>query len=149
MASTRNRDELAWYRPAAELMAKEGISLKEAAAKLRVELSSSDAEKVQRTKTFQSILRTERLRFYNEIAAHPEYRKQAVVGMMLYNIERLTEGGEAKEALDGLNKLSKVEGWQGQDTVNVFTNLSAKDFQQLRHNLTSKQELPDGPTEVN
>lgn len=133
--------EQPWYQSAAELIAREGLSLREAATRLQIPITSEVAANTFRNKTFQRVLRAERLRYFNEIAGDSAWSKRAAVGQMLYLISRLVERGEDKEALEGLLKVAKVEGWLSADTnVNLLYGLTEKEFQELRAKALAKAQ---------
>ncbi len=117
-------------------MAREGLSLREAATRLQVALSSEDVANLFRTKGFQKLLQTERYRFFREIAGDPEWSKRTAIGQMLYANQRLMEQGEYSQVIEGVLKVAKLEGWVGSEsTVNVFGGLSQVEFDQMRQQL--------------
>lgn len=124
------------HRPIAELMAREGLTLRVAATRLQLALSSEEAANLFRTKGFQKLLQTERYRFFREIAADPEWSKRTAIGQMLYANQRLMEQGEYSQVIEGVLKVAKLEGWIGSEsTVNVFGGLSQLEMDGLRESL--------------
>lgn len=126
-------------QPAAELVAREGVSLREAATRLRIPLTNEQAANFWRTKSFQKLLRAERQRYYLEIASDPAHCRKAVVGKMLYLVDRLLDNNEPDKALEGLLKVARVEGWlAGEQSVNVFNSLSDQDLAALKQRALEK-----------
>ena len=125
--------EQPWWQPVAELCAREGLSVREAATRLRIEIDNEAAANTFRTKGFQKILRNERQRFYMEIAADPTWSRKTAVGKMLYLVDRLMDAGEHDKALEGLLKVARVEGWlSGETQVTVFNQLTDKEIAEIK-----------------
>ena len=125
--------EAEWWQPVGELIAREGISLREAATRLRLEITNEEAANTFRTKGFQKLLRSERQRFYMEIAQDPTWSRRTAIGKMLYLADRLMDNGEYDKAADTILKIARVEGWlSGETQVTVFNQLSDKELDQLR-----------------
>ena len=126
-------------QPAAELVAREGVSLREAATRLKIPLTTEEAALAWRSKLFQKLLRAERLRYNLEISNDPGWSRRAAVGKMLYLVDRLIEAGEHDKALEGLLKVAKVEGWLSADTnVNVFGALTDKELLELKAKIAER-----------
>ena len=127
------------HRPLAELMAREGLTLREAATRLSLQLDSVEAANLFRTKGFQKLLQTERYRFFREIAGDPEWSKRTAIGQMLYANQRLMEQGEYSQVIEGVLKVAKLEGWVGSEsTVNIFGGVSQEDINQMKVQLAAE-----------
>ena len=133
------KPEEPWMQPVAELMAREGITLKEAATRLKVPIGSEEAGLTFRSKLFQKILRSERNRFYAEVGSDSEWRRRTAIGMLLNCAKQLMEAGEYDKAADVVLKTARVEGWLGNEQqINVFAGLSQKDLDGMRAKLQEK-----------
>lgn len=120
-------------------MAREGVTLKEAATRLRVPIGTEDAANLFRTKGFQRLLRGERNRYYAEVGQDGEWRRKTAIGMLLHCAKELIQNGEFDKAAEVILKASRVEGWLGAETsVNVFAGLSAKELDTLRNKIREK-----------
>lgn len=137
-------DEQTWWQPAAELIAREGLSLAEAATRLKQPITKEMAANHYRTKTFQRLLRAERLRYYGEVGRDPEWSKASAMGILIACAQTLISEGQADKAAEVILKASKLAGWLGNDTqVTVFNGLTAKDFEALRARV--RGDSPDKP----
>ena len=135
------KSEPEWFAPVAELIARESITLKEAATRLQVPLTTEAASNTFRSKAFQRVLRAARNQHWREICRDQTFSKDAVVGQMYWLASQLAEAGELEKALDGLLKLSKVQGWLGAETnVNVFQGLSGRDIETLKKQTIERQK---------
>lgn len=131
-------------QPLAELVAREGITLREAATRLGVALTTESAANLWRTKGFQRILRTERNRYYAEVGQDPEWRRKTAIGMLLSCVQRLIEDGAHDKAAEVILKAARVEGWLGAETqVSVFAGLSQKDLDLMRERIREKAVSPE------
>jgi len=138
----------AWYRPAAELMARNSLSLKQAVSELKVQITPEECELVSRRKEFQQILREERNKFHTEVADQPGRNKSTALGMMQVAIEKLMVEGEWDKAVAAIEKLAKLEGWVGSDSnINIFSGLTARDIAEAKERI-SKQIEPRSPQEI-
>jgi hypothetical protein len=125
-------------------MVQKGHNLRQAALELEIPLTSADAEKIQRRKTFQSVIWTERQRFFQEIGRDPMRTKEAVLGRQEFLIQKLIESGDYDKAAQANVKLAQMEGWSGADSqVNIFAGLTAKDIEEAKKFLN---EQAKGPT---
>jgi hypothetical protein len=138
-AGERETDELDWYRLAARKMAREGKPLVMVLDELGVDgITSRESARIFATNTFQAVLRNERLRYAAEVARDPEFGKEAMQGLMFNAIQKLFDEGAWDKAIEGLTKLAKLAGWIGiEGQVNIFGDLTAKDFKELREKLES------------
>lgn len=135
-------------------MARLGLGLRAAALEVGVELTVEEAELIQRRKSFGALLWTARNRYHQEVAGDPERTKKALIGALYILAQRLSEEGESDKAAEVLLKVAKIEGWVGPDSnVNVFGNLSSKDYNDLRKTFESRLEknppCPPTPPSLN
>ena len=138
------KDELAFHQPIAELMAREGVTLREAATRLKVPIGSEDAANLFRTKGFQRLLRAERNRYYLEVGQDAEWRRKTAIGMLLHCVNQLIQNAEFDKAAEVILKASRVEGWLGAETqVSVFNGLSQKDLDALKSRIKDRAALAD------
>lgn len=138
--------EAEYYQPAAELMAREGLSLAEALTRLKQPITREDAAKLFRTKHFQALLRAERLRFYAEVGRNPEWSRKTAIGQLLVCIQELMSAGEFDKAAEVILKATKVEGWLGNETaVTVFNGLSQQQLEQIRSRLRTEGPKVERP----
>ena len=141
MPSKRKTAEEPWMAPVARAMVREGKTLREAATELAVDMTSAEAENAYRTQVFQKVLRCERNRFYNEIAADPERSKQTAIGMLLIALEKMADAGEYKDVAESVLRLAKIENWLDADTeVTLFANLTGRDIEAVKERLKEKRE---------
>lgn len=135
------KSETSWYQPAAEMVAREGVTLKEAASRLAVPADSQEIGNLWRSKLFQRLLRAERHRYFLEVGSSPEWRRKTAVGMLLDCAQRLMEEGSFDKAAEVILKASRVEGWlDSEQTVNVFAGLSQKDLDNVKAKLNAQIE---------
>lgn len=137
---------------AIEAMVRQGISLRQASTQLQITLTTTDCETLQRRRSFQKLLQAARLRYHNEIGSDPGLTKTALIGKLLLLSDKLMDEGEWDKAGEVLFKVAKIRGDVGADSsVNVFGNLSAKDYADIRKNLEGKDDKPrssSGSSEV-
>lgn len=121
---------------------RESTSLAEAATRLRVQIGAQECANLFRTKSFQRLLRAERLRYYQELGRDPDWGKKTAVGMLLHCAAELRDAGEYDKAAEVILKASKLEGWLSNEgpQISVFGNLSQKDLDDARARLQSKLE---------
>jgi hypothetical protein len=125
-------------------MAREGITLREAATRLKVPIGSEEAANLFRTKGFQRLLRSERNRYYLEVGQDVEWRRKTAIGMLLHCVQQLISNGEFDKAAEVILKASRVEGWLGAETqVSVFNSLSQKDLETIRTKIVERKQLAD------
>jgi hypothetical protein len=136
--------EEAYFQPAAELIAREGLTLAEALTRLEQPVTREAAAKLFKTKQFQALLRAERLRFYAEVGRNPEWSRKTAIGQLLVCIQELMAAGEYDKAAEVILKATKVEGWLGNETaITVFNGLSQQQLEQIRSRLK-----PNAPTQI-
>lgn len=133
------KTEETWWQPAAELMAREGLALDEAATRLKIAITSQEARSTQRSKPFQRLLLTERNRHFREIASNREWSKQTAVGILLDCCERLRAEGEFDKAAEVILKAAKILGWVGETgNVQVFAGMTGRELDQIREKLIKR-----------
>jgi hypothetical protein len=134
----------AWFVQAAEVMVRESYNLKQAASQIGHPLDPDEAEKVERRRDFQDILRIEKNKFYAAVANDPSRSKSSAIGKMEVLIDCLMREGEYDKAAAAIEKLGKLEGWVGGDSnVNVFAGLTARDIAEARERLIKGNTQPD------
>ena len=134
------KPELDWMQPVAEMMSREGVTLREAATRLKVPIGSEEAANLFRTKGFQRLLRAERNRYYLEVGQDVEWRRKTAIGMLLHCVNQLIQNAEFDKAAEVILKASRVEGWLGAETqVSVFNSLSQKDLDTVRMKIKEKE----------
>jgi hypothetical protein len=139
-----------WWRPAAEVMVREHMTLAEAATRLHIPITKDIASKVFRSKQFSALLRVETLRFYAEVGRNPEWSRKTAIGQLLTCIQNLMDEGEFDKAAEVILKATKVEGWLGNETqVTVFNGLSAADLERIRTKLRGASESKEPKVEPN
>lgn len=135
-----------WYERVADRIVRESVSFPQAAALEGLALTTDECEKYQKRREFQRVLQAKRNHFYAELGTEPSKNKNVLVGQMIYCINQLIRGGDYKDALDGILKQARVEGFVGGDQeVNVFGGLSAKEFDQLRDVIQTKKQTVETP----
>ena len=126
-------------------MAREGVTLREAATRLKAAISTEDAANLFRTKGFQRLLRQERNRYFAEVGQDGEWRRKTAIGMLLHCCQQLMQNGEFDKAAEVILKASRVEGWLGSETsVNVFAGLSQRELDSLQAKIKEKAHLAEG-----
>ena len=118
-----------WLIEAAELMARTGCTLIEAAALLDQPVASDECDAIVRRKSFNRLLWEARHRHFNALANDPNFKKDTVVGRLLSLSQRLEDQGEYDKAAEAILKAAKVAGFVGpESTVSVFGELSQADL---------------------
>lgn len=118
-------------------MVREGKSLFLYSNEKDLGLTQRECENTLRTKTFQEVLRTRRNVYYKEIANDPSLSRAAVKGQLVLAINKMLEKEQFDKAANAIMQLAKLEGWTSDGTnVNVFNDLTAKDFTELRKKFT-------------
>lgn len=128
-----------WQPEAADIMVREGKTLKEAVTELAVPLSSQECVTIMRRKSFQGLLRQARNRQAQEVASDPGHNKVSLVGKLLILAEKLILEGQLDKAAEVLFKAARLEDWVGEGgQVNIFGNLTQKDLDDMK----AKLDLP-------
>jgi len=137
MANTKRTAEEPWVQQAAELMVRQGLSLRQAAMELDNPITVEEATALEKSKSFQKMLWAVRHQWYGEIAATVGRDKTSTIGQLQLLAQKLMDQGDYDKAAEVLFKVIRTEGWAGNEaTVNVFSGLSAKDFEAIRKKLT-------------
>jgi hypothetical protein len=112
--------------------------LKAAALEIGHPLDPDEADKVSRRRDFQEILRVEKNKFYSSVANDPTRTKSVVIGQMFTLADRLITDGEFEKAAGVLDKLAKLEGWNGNESnINIFSGLTARDIAEAKERLAN------------
>lgn len=128
--------EASWYQSAVEAIAREGVTLRQYVANAELALTSIECERIFKSKRFQELLRAEREKYQSEIATTPGRNKTSLLGLAYMLIWKLIEEAQWDKAILGIEKLSKIEGWQGADTnVNIFAGITAQDIDKMKAEL--------------
>lgn len=144
--------ESEWHQKACELIVRESVSLAEAATRLKVTIGAIESANLFRTKSFQRLLRAERLCYYQELGRDPDWGKKTAVGMLLHCAAELRDAGDYDKAAEVILKCAKIEGWLSNEVaqISVFGNLSQKDLDDARARLQGKpKELAPDTTGPN
>lgn len=129
---------------AAELMVYEGISLKEAVTQLNIALTSEECVNIARRASFKTLIRQIRNRLQTEIGSDPTRTKDTVVGQLQLLADQLEKQGDADKAAEVLFKIAKIRNWIGPEgTVNIFGDLTAKDYEKLRAEIQARKAARD------
>ena len=135
-----------WLVPAAELMVRESISLRQAVSHLGLEVTSDQCEAVERRKSWKKIVWDARHKYWDSLGGDPALNKNSVIGQLLLLAQQLREEGELDKSAEVLFKLSKLAGWVGpEQVVNAFGGLNAKEFEELRARVKQQTEQPEVP----
>lgn len=105
-------------------------------------MTSAESANLYRTKTFQRLLRAERLRFSRELGTDPDWGKKTAVGILLLCAQKLQEESQYDKAAEVILKAAKIEGWLSSDAPNVtvFGGLSQRELDDARARLTKQTE---------
>lgn len=129
----RNEKIENWLIEAADLMARTGCSLTEAAGLMDEAVTSDECDAIVRRKSFNRLLWEARHRYFNELANNPNFRKDTVIGKLVSLAQRLEDRGEYDKAAEAILKAAKVAGFVGpESTVSVFGELSQADLDSIR-----------------
>lgn len=131
-----------WQNEAIELMVRTGMSFKQAATELNKVITVEECNVILRRATFQRLLWEARHRFFSELGANPNFRKETAIGKLLNLAEKLETEGKYDSAAEVIFKIAKMNGWTGpESTVNVFGDLSQKDIDSIRKKLSKPMEM--------
>jgi hypothetical protein len=119
-------------------MVRQKVSLRQAVVDLNLDpVTPEEAIRLEESPAFQECFTKELYRFFKELGEDVDRNKGALVGEMLYCVRKLTEEGSYDKALEGLFKIARVEGHVGgESNVNVFANVTAKDIEEARKELS-------------
>lgn len=122
-----------WLLEAADLMARTGCTLMDAASLMDQLVESDVCDAIVRRKSFNRILWEARHRHFNALANDPNFKKDTIVGRLLSLSQRLEDQGEYDKAAEAILKAAKVAGFVGpESTVSVFGELSQADLDSIR-----------------
>lgn len=122
-------------------MVREGKTLPQVVSELGLEITSTEAANIARTKGFQQALWIARNRYQEELANTPGRGKDQAKGLAVFLVQKLVEEGKWDKAIDALMKLAKLEGWTEPETqVNVFGGLNQQQFDTLKTKLQGLRE---------
>lgn len=126
------------------------MSFGQAAQELGIELTPLEVDRQSRRREFHEIYRAEKNKHYQAIANDPSRTKSVAIGKLEELIDKLMREGEHDKAAAVIEKLAKLEGWQGGDSnVNVFAGLTARDIAEARtriaEGISGKPGRPDAP----
>jgi hypothetical protein len=132
-----------WLLEAANIMARMGVSLKQAATILKHEVTSDEANVILRRASFNRLLWEARHRYFQELGNDPHFNKNVSIGKLLDLSRKLEEEGEYDKASEVLFKIAKMSGWVGvEGQVNVFADLSQRDLDQIRDKVSKEAVQP-------
>jgi hypothetical protein len=137
---TRPTDLRDWHFEAIQLMAREGVSLGQAATILGQRITSEEANKVIKKLSFQQMLWEARHSYFAELGDDPKFKKSVVIGKMLALAQKLEESGSFDKASEVLFKIAKMNEWVGaENTVNIFGELTQADMDAIRERITESK----------
>lgn len=122
-----------WHLEAAELMARTGMTLYDAAGELGINITSQECEATCRRKSFNRLLWEHRHRYFNALANDPSFKKDTIIGKLVSLAQKLEDKGDYDKAAEAILKAAKVAGFVGpESTVSVFGELSQADLDSIR-----------------
>lgn len=124
-------------------MIRENKPLVLVASEMGLDIPSRDLVNIERRKSFQETLWTERHKYYASLASSPERTKQAMLGAATLAIDHLFKEGKYKDAVDAILKLGKLEGWVGVEVQNVFAMLNERQLREIEEQLAGNN-IPKG-----
>lgn len=138
-----------WFPDAAELMVRERIDFRQAAARLGAKQTSEELAKLSKVKEFQALFQKARNRYYETLAGDRTRTKQSLVGQMLYCIQMLMEENAWDKALEGGLKLAKVEGWLDESSKpqTVLNLVTQEELEKARQALLKEMPLAGTPSD--
>lgn len=123
----------------AQHMARTGCSLKQAATELEIDMTSEECMTLSKRASFQRMLFESRHVWHTELARDPNFSKDAIIGKMLVQSQKLEEEGFFDKASEVIFKIAKMMGYVGpESTVSVFGELSQKDLDSIRESVQPK-----------
>lgn len=142
------RTEQPFYSKLAQYMVREDKNCWQASVELELGLTQDECVDIMKNSMFQTILRSERMKLYNELAQNPMRTKHTLIGQAVVCVEKLMEAEQYEKAMNAIVNLAKIEGWVGSDTnINVFAGLSSKELADMKAKLKgSVQTLPPADT---
>jgi hypothetical protein len=137
-----------WMLDAIQLMIRENLSLRQAAAQLGIEITPQQADNISGRIRFKDALDEARLAYFTEIGSNPRLTKDAVVGQLYQLATRLAADREDFKAADALLKLAKIQGWMGYEPdplQKAFAALTQEDIDQLRGEIREQRLRRSNP----
>jgi hypothetical protein len=117
-------------------MARTGVSLEEAATELGQAITSGECRNILRRKSFNRLLWENRHRYFNQLSQDPNFKKDSILGKLIYLAQKLEDEGAYDKAAEAVLKAAKVAGFVGpESTVSVFGELSQADLDAIRRKL--------------
>lgn len=130
-----------WYEKAAVAIVRSEKTLFQFSNESNLGLTSRECENIARTKEFQTVLRTERNKYYKELATDSSRSRNTAVGQLIFSITKLIETESYDKAVAAIAQLAKLEGWTSdQAQISVINDLTGKDIEALRARLAKKME---------
>ena len=125
-----------WYKELVVKHVREDKSLFQVSNELNLGCTVKELEALARDKDFASLLRTERWKFYKEIAADPNRSKTSAIGSLLFLADRLIAKGMEDKAARVILDVAKMEGWLDEKTqINLFGDVSQADINKMREKI--------------
>jgi hypothetical protein len=104
-------------------------------------MTKRECEDILRTGEFQKVLRTERNKFFKELANDPSRNRNVAVGQLLFAIQNLLDSEHYDKAVSAIAQLFKAEGWTSDGAaINIFNELKGSDIQALRDRLRTQDK---------
>ena len=126
---------------AADLMVREGKSLKEAVTDLGIPLTTQDCVNIAKRASFLALVRKAKSEYHTEVGTDPALTKDKVVGQLQILADRLTDKGEDDKAAQVLERLAKIRNWIGETgSVNIFSGLTQRDIDEMKAKLGAKRD---------
>ena len=130
-------EKASWNIEAVELMARTGMSLVQEVAEMGLDITSEECDKLLRSKGFNRLLWEHRHRYFNDLSANPNFKKDTVIGKLISLAQRLEDQGDHDKSAEVLFKIAKMQQWVGiENQVNVFGDLSQSDIDDIRKKLS-------------
>jgi len=129
----------AWYSKLISKHVREDKSLFHCSNELDLGLTVKELEALQKDKDFAAVLRSERWKFYKEIASDPNRSKTSTIGNLLFAADRLMAKGHEDKAARIYMDVAKLEGWFEERSVTVFGDISQADINKLKEKVLKNQ----------
>lgn len=110
----------------------------------RIELSKNEETMHWRRRTFQKMLLSAKGHYYAALGKDPIKSKNAVVGRMLWLVDKLVEAGDFEKAGELLFKVGKAEGYIGPEIqMNNFYGVTDQELEAAREKLLEEIGVQD------
>ena len=136
-----------WFSAVAKLMVKTGLNFRRAAETEGIPLTPEEADNLQKRDAWERVLRFERYKYLEELAADPQRTKNVLLGGMVYDIQQLRADGNYEKSLDGSLKLARVEYGLAENTVNVLGTLNQEEINKVRERIKQLAEAEKNSSE--